>query len=87
MRRFKKPAVAFLAVTGLGQPDNPVLFAWKSTDGGITGTMTATLPTATFQGPFLQITQQTQSDAMVPIWGGGIGECQIQGGATLQASF
>ena len=54
-----------------GQPDKPVLFSWKSTDGGITGTMTATLPTATFQGPFLQITQQTRSDAMAPMWGGG----------------
>ena len=54
-----------------GQPDKPVLFSWKSTDGGITGTMTATLPTATFQGPFLQITQQTQGDAMAPMWGGG----------------
>ena len=131
-----------------GKPAVPVLFSWKSSDGGITGSMTATLPAATYQGRFLQVTRQTQSDALAPMWGdfptgwsdwsywgmggmggtydpvqfatiysgkviatlksvtgsqmrcrlhmlkpdqgmsgGGAGECQILGGATIQASF
>lgn len=53
-----------------GKAPEPVLFAWKSTDGGITGTMTATLPASTYQGRFVQITQQTQSSQLLPMWEG-----------------
>ena len=49
----------------------PVAFAWKSTDGGITGTMLATLASGdTFSGPYLQITKQVRSDDFGPIWTG-----------------
>jgi len=53
-----------------GEPSKPVMFSWKSNDGGITGTMVATLPDATYQGRFFQITQQTQSDSLAPLWVG-----------------
>ncbi len=53
-----------------GKPDESVLYSWKSNDGGITGTMVATLPNATYQGRFFQITQQTVSDSMAPMWDG-----------------
>ncbi len=53
-----------------GKPDESVLYSWKSTDGGITGTMVATLPNTTYQGRFFQITQQTMSDSMAPMWDG-----------------
>lgn len=46
----------------------PVSFSWKSTDGGITGTMNASLPTATFQGNFFQITRETRFDMLMPLW-------------------
>jgi hypothetical protein len=52
------------------KPAQAVPFAWKSTDGGITGTLTATLPGGAYSGRFVQVTRQTQSDAMVPMWGG-----------------
>lgn len=53
-----------------GQPDEPAVFSWTSTDGGISGTMTATLPDAVYEGRFFQITQQTQSEALAPMWDG-----------------
>ncbi len=34
-----------------GRAAEPVLFSWKSNDGSIDGTMTATLPNATYHGP------------------------------------
>lgn len=48
------------------QPVTPVKFAWKSTDGGQQGTMTATLPNAVYQGPFFQITHQIEGDVVTP---------------------
>lgn len=57
-------------ITQKGKSPEPVLFSWKSTDGGITGTMTATLPNAIYQGRFVQITQQTRSETMAPLWEG-----------------
>ena len=49
----------------------PVTFAWKSTDGGITGTMSATLADQqTFSGPFLQITKQVRTQDFDPLWTG-----------------
>jgi hypothetical protein len=46
----------------------PVAFNWTSTDGGMSGTMTAQLPGAVFQGPFFQITQQTRGETLSPLW-------------------
>ena len=57
-------------LTMKGKPEQPVLFAWKSDNGGISGTMTATLPGATYQGRFFQITQQTQRESLAPLWDG-----------------
>lgn len=53
-----------------GKPATPVMFSWKSNDGSIDGTMTATLPNATYQGRFFQITRQTQTDSLGPMWSG-----------------
>jgi hypothetical protein len=55
-----------------GKVDEPVLFSWTSTDGGISGTMVATLPDATYQGRFFQITQQTQRQIVSPLWDGWV---------------
>ena len=58
--------------TGSTSPgDQPVSFAWKSTDGGVTGTMTATLPAGSvFTGPYLEITRTTQGSDFYPMWTG-----------------
>ncbi len=53
-----------------GESKQPVLVSWQSDDGGISGTMVATLPDATFTGNFLQITQQTEETSMAPLWVG-----------------
>jgi hypothetical protein len=71
-------AIALSACTTMGtgtgsvSPGNePVKFWWKSTDGGISGTMVATLDNAqTFSGPYLQVTTTTQSQAFDPLWTG-----------------
>jgi len=55
-------------MSAAGVPDQPVEFAWKSTDGGITGTMTASFPGATFEGRFFQITSLTKSEMLDPLW-------------------
>ncbi|MDO9199501.1 hypothetical protein [Rhodoferax sp.] len=55
-------------VTGAGAQEEPVAFNWKSTDGGISGTMTAALPDSIFQGRFFQITRQTRSEVLDPLW-------------------
>jgi len=60
--------------TGLGQlqetgtSEQAVAFSWTSQDGGMTGTMSAALPEATFQGRFFQISQQTRQDSLTPLW-------------------
>lgn len=48
----------------------PVMFSWQSRDGGNSGTMTATLPDATYTGPFFQITTQTDYRILDPLWRG-----------------
>jgi hypothetical protein len=53
-----------------GRAVDPVLISWKSKDGSIDGTMTATLPDATFQGRFMQITHEVESDTLAPMWAG-----------------
>jgi hypothetical protein len=51
-----------------GAPDAPVTFSWKSTDGGMSGTMIASIPGANFQGRFFQITRQTLGEVLNPLW-------------------
>jgi hypothetical protein len=49
----------------------PVAFAWKSTDGGTAGTMSATLAGGqTFSGPYLQITREASNVDFDPMWSG-----------------
>jgi hypothetical protein len=55
-------------LSGAGVSDEAVRFNWKSTDGGITGSMQAVLPDQTFAGRFFQITQQTRADMLNPLW-------------------
>jgi hypothetical protein len=56
----------------------PVAFSWKGTEGGTTGTMSATLADGkTYSGPYVQITQQVRTQDFVgdrgwgDYWGGG----------------
>jgi hypothetical protein len=71
-------ALTLLACTTMGtgtgslSPGNtPVAFNWSSKDGGITGTMSATMGGgAAFSGPFLQVTSNVRSDAFEPMWAG-----------------
>lgn len=53
-----------------GKPDAPVLLSWKSNDGGISGTLYATLPKSTYTGKFRQITSQTETTDIEPMWVG-----------------
>lgn len=53
-----------------GKAGQPVLFSWQSDNGGESGTMVATLPTATYSGDFFQITSRTQVDTLSPLWDG-----------------
>jgi hypothetical protein len=46
----------------------PVRFSWTSSDGGQTGTMTATLGSRTFTGRFEQIRQEIQTEEAAPLW-------------------
>lgn len=48
--------------------ETPVTFSWISTDGGISGTMTAALPDAIYTGRFFQITVQTRAEVLTPLW-------------------
>lgn len=51
-----------------GGAELPVGFSWKSNDGGISGSMTATLAASHFAGRFFQITQQTRREVLTPLW-------------------
>lgn len=51
-----------------GAPEEAVSFSWTSTDGGISGSMTAALPSSSYQGRFFQITQQTRGEVLMPLW-------------------
>lgn len=51
-----------------GASEQPVAFSWTSQDGGMSGTMSAALPDAMFQGRFFQITQQTRQETLSPLW-------------------
>ena len=55
----------------IGENNKPVSFAWKSTDGGTSGTMSATLADGkTFSGPYVQPTNTTRTDEYAPMWVG-----------------
>jgi hypothetical protein len=55
----------------LSPGDQPVAFSWTSKDGGITGTMSATVDkTSQFSGPFLQVTSTVRTDDFEPMWSG-----------------
>ena len=61
--------------TGIGSTESggePVSFAWKSTDGGVTGTMSATVGAGSvFTGPYLELTQASITPQFfAPIWMG-----------------
>ena len=51
-----------------GWPDEQVAFTWSSTDGAISGVMRASSAGAQFQGRFFQITQQTRTELLHPLW-------------------
>lgn len=53
-----------------GKSDVPVLLSWQSNDGGISGSMDAALPNATYQGQFVQITHETRESSLEPMWNG-----------------
>ena len=55
-------------IAGAGKAPERVSFNWTSNDGGISGVMTALLPGQTFSGRFFQITEQTRSEVLVPLW-------------------
>jgi hypothetical protein len=71
-------AVALGACTTMGSGTGsvspggaPVSFAWKSTDGGTTGTMSATLGDGkSFSGPYLEITRDVRNEDFDPMWTG-----------------
>lgn len=55
-------------LAGDGAQSEPVAFSWTSKDGGLSGTMTAALPDVSYQGEFFQITQQTRTEVLAPLW-------------------
>ena len=55
-------------LTGLGAKAAPVTFNWTSADGGMSGLITAVLPDVSYQGQFFQITEQTRSEMLSPLW-------------------
>jgi hypothetical protein len=58
--------------TGSVEPGGaPVNFSWKSTNGGTTGTMSATLDDGKlFSGPYLEVTRQARNEDFDPMWSG-----------------
>ena len=69
--------VAGCATTGTGYGDvqkggnGPVSFHWKSTDGGISGTMSTSLsPGRSFSGQFIQMTTEAHVDSLDHMWDG-----------------
>src|SRR4051812_44582120 len=69
--------LASCTTTGTGVGDvgkggtGAVSFRWYSSDGGISGTMSASLsPARSFSGPFFQITSTTAIDGLGPLWDG-----------------
>jgi hypothetical protein len=53
---------------GAGGAPASVAFEWRSTDGGMSGTLTATLPEASYEGRFFQVTQETRGELLAPLW-------------------
>ena len=68
--------------------DAPVKFAWKSTDGGIHGTMSATLADGqTFSGPYLELTKEVRGEQLEPMWTGWNGGWVDWGGWDMFPPF
>lgn len=55
-------------LTGAGADEQAVVFTWRSTDGAMSGSMNAQLPNETYTGRFFQITRQTRSEVLAPLW-------------------
>lgn len=55
-------------LAGPGAQEELVSFSWTSKDGGMSGSLTATLPSISYQGRFFQITQQTRGEVLMPLW-------------------
>lgn len=53
---------------GAGADEQAVVFTWRSTDGAMSGSMNAQLPNETYTGRFFQITRQTRSEVLAPLW-------------------
>ena len=59
--------------TGFGSTrtgKHPVNFSWHSSDGSVSGDMTAQSDGKTFTGQFFQITSNTTVDSLGPLWNG-----------------
>jgi hypothetical protein len=51
--------------------NSPVSFNWSSKDGGVSGTMSASLPgDRVYSGPYLEITSTTDTPELAPMWEG-----------------
>lgn len=55
-------------VTRGGVAGQQVNFSWSSTNGGLSGELTAVVADTTYRGQFFQITQQMRRDAWLPQW-------------------
>lgn len=66
---------------------NPVTFSWKSSDG-VSGTMSATLSDGqTYSGQYFEITKDTTTDSVGPLWYGWGPGWGYGGGGTTGARF
>ena|ERR1035437_1609847 len=88
--------MSMLACTSVGvgngsllSDNTPVSFSWTSTDGGNTGTLSATVGNGlAFSGPFLQMTSAVRTEALDPLWRGwrrGWGDWAYGGMAPMNA--
>jgi hypothetical protein len=50
------------------QNESAVHFNWKGTGTSLSGTMTATLSDTVFAGQFFEITKQTRTEVLAPLW-------------------
>ena len=53
-----------------GRPAEPAIIRWTSSDGGASGRMVATLPTAVYTGRFFRISRATEREMLTPLWEG-----------------
>jgi hypothetical protein len=48
----------------------PLLISWTSQDGGLSGDMVATLPRASYEGRFFEVTGPMPRESLLPLWNG-----------------